>query len=99
MNVGVLSRGFEPFVFVNDDSYSGISIEIWERAAKFANIKYKYVDAGKSYSQAIKDLANGKIGKGDLSLLMVVQKLRREKMMDGLLNRTPEGSKLLANVK
>jgi ABC-type amino acid transport substrate-binding protein len=60
MNVGVLSRGFEPFVFVNDDSYSGISIEIWERAAKFANIKYKYVDAGKSYSQAIKDLANGK---------------------------------------
>ena len=60
MNVGVLSRGFEPFVFVHDDDYSGISIEIWERAAKAANIKYKYVDAGKSYSQAIKDLANGK---------------------------------------
>ena len=60
MNVGVLSRGFEPFVFVNDDNYSGISIEIWERAAKFANIKYKYVDAGKSFTQAIKDLANGK---------------------------------------
>jgi hypothetical protein len=44
-------------------------------------------------------MANGKIGKGDMSLLMVVQKMRREKMMEGLLEKTKDGSMLLANVK
>ena len=48
MNVGVLSRGYEPFVFVDGDDYSGISIEIWERVADKLNIDYKYVDAGTS---------------------------------------------------
>ena len=44
MNVGVLSRGYEPFVFVDGDNYSGISIEIWERVADKLNIDYTYTN-------------------------------------------------------
>ena len=60
MNVGVLSRGYEPFVFVDGDDYSGISIEIWERVADKLNIDYKYVDAGTSLNKAYDDLMGGK---------------------------------------
>ena len=60
MNVGVLSRGYEPFVFVDGDDYSGISIEIWERVADKLNIDYTYVDAGDSLNKAYDNLVAGK---------------------------------------
>ena len=44
MKVGVVSINNSPYIIRNGDSYSGISIDIWETIAKKANIEFSYVE-------------------------------------------------------
>ena len=60
MNVGVLDRGLEPFVYTENDKYSGICIEIWERAADKLNIDYKYISVPNKKT-AIEQIVSGKL--------------------------------------
>ena len=56
MKVGVVSTNNSPYVIRDGDKYSGISIEIWEKIAKKADISFKYIEAGSDEDIAIERL-------------------------------------------
>ena len=52
--------GSEPFVFHKGETWNGISIEVWEKAANAQNIKYE-IEPYNSVSEAIRALSGGEV--------------------------------------
>lgn len=70
MKVGVITSPLAaPFVIYKPkdkkNTYQGIAIDIWEKIADFKQYDFEYVNAGDSYSTAIKNIGNYDILIGD----------------------------------